>query len=196
MKNKIVFAIVLWALATLLLGYFEVFVNLPRQVFGISVFLIVVASTYFYFKNKPFQNFITNFSLKQIAIIHIFRIFAGSLFLFYKSNLPETFATKAGYGDIIAGILALSVFLLGHRKINYYIFNLFGIIDLISALSIGTYFNLTNDPQMAFIFTLPLLLIPVFIVPLLLVSHIASLQKLNSLNKVSLFETINETNDN
>ncbi|CCG53602.1 Probable transmembrane protein of unknown function [Flavobacterium indicum GPTSA100-9 = DSM 17447] len=181
MKRKITLGLSIWLLITLLLGGFEVFSILPRQFFGISVFVTVTTVTLLYFKNKNSKEFVDSISLKQIALVHIFRIIAGLLFLYYSDNLPEAFVSKASYGDIISGLLAILA-LLFNRKFLHYIFHLFGLIDLITALSIGTYFNIIGNSKMATIFYLPLILIPLFIVPILLVTHISSLKKLNQKN--------------
>lgn len=191
MKNKIIILIIIWASIAILAGYFNIFNVLPKQFFGVYIFATIFSLMFSFFRNKEFQAYINTFSLKANAFVHIFRIAAGFLFLHYSNLLPEMFVNKAAYGDIIAGILAISVFAFGQKKITYYIFNFFGIIDLVSAMSIGLYLNSIGNELIGNIFHLPLVLIPGFFVPILLFSHIISIRKLFKMKEITLTQKIN-----
>ncbi len=100
--------------------------------------------------------------------------------------LPGLFAWPAGAGDIAIGITAPWVALALVRRSTFaaspqfVAWNLFGILDLIVAVSTGTLSsgfiaglagNITTAPMAQ----LPLVLIPAFFVPLFIMFHIAAL---------------------
>jgi hypothetical protein len=177
-EKKIVFLFTIWGLVTFIIGYTKLYANLPRQVFGISVFLLLATLIVFYFKNQSFRHLADSIPLKYIALFHSWRIFAGLAFLAFQNRLPATFVNEAAWGDIISGFVDIIVFILAQNKIGYYVFNIIGLVDLILALGLGMTFALTGNPKMADIVALPLILIPLFGVPITAFTHIVSLTRL------------------
>src|SRR5689334_7542140 len=116
---------------------------------------------------------------------HSFRV-AGVVFLFYLAlgHLPALFALPAGLGDIAAGIAAVLVARklaqgTGRRAAIW--FNVYGLIDLATGLTIGTLigFGLPDStPSIAPINELPLALIPAATVPLFFALHITAVSAL------------------
>ena len=121
----------------------------------------------------------------RLEFPHTLRV-AGVAFLITVSlgHLPALFALPAGLGDIATGIAAPLVILRlargqGRRAAVW--LNLFGLTDLIVALTLGalTGFQLVNvTPSGTPISGLPLVLIPTVEVPLLLALHITALPAL------------------
>lgn len=113
---------------------------------------------------------------------HLFRV-TGIAFLLAMAlgGLPALFAVPAGLGDIATGIAALRVGRelergTGRRAAVW--FNVFGMTDLVVALTVGALvgFQLVHTmPSGAAITALPLALIPSAEVPLLLALHANSL---------------------
>jgi len=76
---------------------------------------------------------------RAIATFHSFRFF-GLVFLlpgFVGSNLPQSFAVPAAYGDLTTALLAILVLLTARVRFLFWplvlVFNLFGLADLITA---------------------------------------------------------------
>ena len=103
--------------------------------------------------------------------------------------MPGLFAWPAGVGDIAVGLLAPLVALAFARDPvanagTVQMWNLFGIADLIVAVTTG--FLTSRSPLQLFAFdnpnelptVFPLVLVPVYLVPLSIVLHLASLTKL------------------
>ena len=121
-------------------------------------------------------------ALNRLMLPHSFRI-AGIVFVaaMLLGKLPALFALPAGLGDIAVGIATPWV----TRKLSdgsaaraAVWFNLFGMADLISALTLGalTGFRLVSvNPPATFNSKLPLVLVPTVGVPLLFAVHITSL---------------------
>jgi hypothetical protein len=111
------------------------------------------------------------------------------LILYATGKLPGLFARPAGVGDILVGVLAPVVGLSYARHPHQNgdlvsAWNLFGIGDL--AVAVGTGFlsapsllqPFLVEPPNELITQFPLVLIPVFLVPLSILLHVASLAKL------------------
>ena len=190
-EQKVVLALTSWGLLSFFLGHFEAFNKTPRPVFGLFVMLILTTLVVLYFKNKSFQRLSNAIPLKSIALFHSWRIFAGWIFLSFDDRLPETFISNAAYGDIIAGFLGLGVLILGQTKLNYYIFNVLGLIDFFLAVGTGLYLTITHDPKMESITHLPLIMIPLFGVPISGYTHFISLYRLGKIKtqKITDFVT-------
>jgi hypothetical protein len=109
-------------------------------------------------------------ALRPLLILHSFR-FVGLAFLVpgvVSPDLPSAFAQSAGYGDIIAAILALLALtsLSGRAGIVIaWIFSLWGTADLFNAFYQANHAGLTAGQLGSTYF------IPTFIVPLLLITH-------------------------
>jgi hypothetical protein len=116
---------------------------------------------------------------------------AGAIFLLLLGLglLPGVFALPAGFGDVTVGLVALLVAAIASRDSKFapaWIlgWNLFGIADLVVAVGTGflsapTRFQLLSPaaPNVLVGF-FPLVLIPVYAVPLSVILHLASLTKL------------------
>jgi hypothetical protein len=109
--------------------------------------------------------------------------------LYAGRHLPGIFALPAGLGDSLVGVLAPFVALSLARSPEdtarrVRLWNLLGIADLVIAVTLG--FLTSPSPLQMFAFDrpsgliamFPLSLIPVFAVPLSILLHLASLQKL------------------
>jgi len=107
------------------------------------------------------------------------------IILYANGRLPAPFAPSAGWGDIITGVAALPVAWATYRAIPGWralalIWNLFGTLDLVAAIGFGVtsaegspirvFFT---EPGTAIMGTLPWILIPAFLVPSVMLTHIA-----------------------
>lgn len=92
--------------------------------------------------------------------------------------MPERFVINAGYGDLVVGFLA-PIILLGKPSLRKYIaFRLFGQLDFILAVVTGLIFIVLQVPLMENIATFPIVLIPLFGVPLTGASSIMAIDVL------------------
>ncbi len=129
--------------------------------------------------------------LPALISVHAIRII-GFLFLLLLAagRISSPFASSAGWGDIIAGATAVPVaWALSTRGAGVRwlvpLWNSFGLLDLLAALTLGLtsapgsplqlFFDPPGSAAMA---TLPWALIPVFLVPQLIVSHLAIYRRL------------------
>lgn len=112
------------------------------------------------------------------------------LILYAQDKLPGLFALPAGIGDMIVGLSAPLVGL-AYAKAPLEtaglvrIWNVLGILDLTIAVSTGVLtapsrlFTVEFQPNSDLMTVLPLVLVPVYLVPLSILLHLASLTKLH-----------------
>jgi hypothetical protein len=112
------------------------------------------------------------------------------LVLYAAGRLPGVFAQPAGIGDVVTGLLAPVVGIAYARRPQAMAgwlraWNLFGICDLIVAVTTGFLTSPSPMQMLAsanpnkLIGAFPLVMIPVFLVPLAVLLHLASLKKLS-----------------
>lgn len=120
---------------------------------------------------------------RVLVLMHTIRapIGAAFLFLYAHDRLPAAFAIRGGIGDIVAGLAALFVLSSARRR---KVWNVFGLVDL--AMVVATAQKLAfvdHDPLMRSAFAqFPFPLLPLFVVPLMILSHLALFARLRAAN--------------
>ena len=89
-----------------------------------------------------------------------------------------TFVILAGWGDMLAGVLAILIFLVPRGRLTIAGFHIVGFIDFVVAVGTGILLNAIAPESMANILLLPIALIPLIGVPLSGATHIAALHML------------------
>jgi hypothetical protein len=128
-------------------------------------------------KIGPIRVWVLNVDLRCLVLFHLTRLFAGAYFLVLcqRAQLPCAFATSAGWGDIIIAVLTLAVvaaMCTEFAKTLLLIWNTIGLIDIIFVVFSALRFGLTDWQSMQALRELPLSLLPTFLVPLIIVSHV------------------------
>ena len=147
----------------------------PRAIFGINVLMNLISSFVIakLFVWPWLRTMSPNDALIRLVSPHMFLRFIGLSFLVsgvVSPNLPAAFAIPAGYGDLIAGILAIiATVALARRAVwaiaSVWLFNLWGAADLIFAFVQGARVQLDPGDLGATYF------IVTAVVPSLLVTH-------------------------
>jgi len=188
----VVTALSVWLLLVLSLGAAGAFVGAPHTpplALGIGVTAPLIVFFLWLRLSPSFREFVLSLDLRLIVGMQAWRWAGmGFLSLYAHKVLPAVFALPAGIGDMAVGVTAPWMILALLRQPGFAArgsfirWNVFGILDLLIAISIGTVsaFLATGAPgeistiPMA---TLPLLLIPTFLVPLFLMLHAAALMQ-------------------
>lgn len=128
--------------------------------------------------------------LDWLIRIQFLRVMGGIFLVLYLDGfLPGVFALPAGLGDVATGLLALPVaYLVGQNspwaRSSALAWSIFGILDLVIAVSLGFLSSPGPFQKLAFenpnglVGQYPLVMIPVFAVPLFLILHFLTLRKL------------------
>jgi len=119
-----------------------------------------------------------NIDLRWLVVLHLTRLFAGAYFLVLcqRRQLPCAFATPAGWGDIVIGVLAVawvsSMRPTQFAKAFLLAWNTLGLIDIVFVVASALRFGLKDWQSMHALRELPLSLLPTFLVPLIIASHV------------------------
>lgn len=167
--------LLLWALVVAGLGISEVYLHLPLPVFGISVALLTAGLVLGYLGSPRWRRTARRLGLRRLTAVHVWRIAAAFAFFAYGAQglLPERFVFNAGWGDLLAGVLALGVVLFWARSRSaYWVFHIIGLADFFLAVGTGLLFSILSVPTMETIAVFPMAFIPLFGVVLSAVTHV------------------------
>lgn len=177
------------ALAPSWLGFYQGAPSrIPTLPYGLLIPIVVGVAL---FRRWPvFRRIIEAAPQSWIVGIQAFRV-EGLIFLilYAGGRLPGAFAWPAGVGDVLVGLLAPIVaiaYARGGRTSAGWLkaWNVLGIADLVVAVTTGFLTSpspvqlLALDRPNQLISAFPLVMIPVFLVPLAMLLHLASLHKL------------------
>ena len=123
--------------------------------------------------------------LQALVGIHAVR-FIGIVFLILgaRGELSPLFAERAGWGDVTTAAIAIVLVLIGLGKVPrgvLFAWNVFGMLDLLVAVGTATFLVARGDiPGVQPLLSLPLILVPIFAVPLLFATHVALFRRLRA----------------
>jgi hypothetical protein len=181
-----------WLFAALLTAWFGVYrLNVsPVPAIPFAILIPIVAGVALFRWSASFRRVVHTLPQPWIVSLELFRA-EGVIFLilYAGGHLPGVFAWPAGIGDMLTGLLAPIVAIRYARNSPHAAgwlraWNLFGILDLIVAVTTAFLSSPSQFQMFALaapnllISAFPLVMIPVFLVPLAILLHLASLQKL------------------
>ncbi len=113
--------------------------------------------------------------LRWLVLLHLTR-FVGFYFFLLSSRgeMPFAFAAPAGWGDIIVAALAVLLLALSDAR-NWsmlIIWNTIGLTDILFVVMTALRLGLEDWRSMHALREFPLSLLPTFLVPLIIVSHV------------------------
>jgi hypothetical protein len=167
--------LVLWFLAAVAAAATGLLAAIPGALRAAPIALGIVLPVVAYFTVPTLRAAVGALGLRTLTAVHIWRIGAAAAFLTFGAEgaLPDAFVQNAGYGDLVAGLLALwAVFKPSVRR--YWIAHLFGFADFVAAVGTGMVFTFMAPDSMALITLLPLAIIPYFGVGVSGAAHIVA----------------------
>ena len=145
----------------------------PLMIVGLAAAILVAARLL-----PAFREWLFRIDERWFLGLHLTR-FVGAYFLYLygRGELPYAFAVPGGWGDIIVASLAATLLLAGsprdaRRRSAYVIWNALGFVDIVFVLVTAARLIVTDPESMAALLRLPLSLLPTFLVPLIVASHI------------------------
>jgi hypothetical protein len=175
-----------FALTASALHLFENNANRVGVAVGLAALIPVLVFSLWFAGSEKFRQFALSLSPQVLTLVQSWRIF-GFTFVLLEARgvLPAIFAWPAGYGDMIIGLTAtFAAWKLVNpiRRNSFIRWQLLGIADLITAVSLGTTANLISphSTSMGAMTVLPLSLIPTFFVPLFLIFHVICIAQARS----------------
>lgn len=165
----------LWLIAAVGAGHFGLLGRVrPPLIVPVLVLLLVVAS----FTVPSFRSWLCSISLNSLVAIHLTR-FVGFYFLYLYGlgRLPYEFAVYGGWGDIAVAALALILLILSAEGViksykYYFAWNIIGLIDILFVVLTAARLVAADPGSMSELTHLPLSLLPTFLVPIIIFTHL------------------------
>jgi hypothetical protein len=126
-------------------------------------------------KVPTLQRWVMTVELRWLVLLHLTRFVGFYFFLLCsRGELPFAFAAPAGWGDIIVAALAVLLLALSNAR-NWtmlIIWNTIGLTDILFVVMTALRLGLEDWRSMHALREFPLSLLPTFLVPLIIVSHV------------------------
>ena len=190
--SSVALGLAAWFVLVLSLGAREVFVtpgDSPPLALLIAVTAPVILFLAGFWVSQSLREFVLAADLRFMTAIQAWRIGGFSFLALYAYDiLPGYFAWPAGLGDIAIGVTApwIMASLMRERSFiatkSFMAWNIFGILDLVSAVGSGAFGPLIVRGDVlggatAPMSHLPLVLVPAFFVPLFIILHLTALSQ-------------------
>jgi hypothetical protein len=167
----------LWFFAAILAGRSLALQRLPPFAVPGIVLTLTAFLLLLYFLVAPLRAWADEINLRRIVLLHVTR-FVGIAFLvlYQRGELPYAFAVPGGIGDIVVATFALPIALAplepGLLRRAVRIWNMVGLVDIALVIATAARLNLADPGQMRALTELPLSLLPTFLVPLIVATHV------------------------
>jgi len=190
-ESMVLGAVGIWFVAAFVGGIMNVFYQPGVPPVTVALFLLVPITgfTLAYVFSNQVRHVIDQIPLWLITIAHVWR-FVGLGFVIgaVMHVLPKQFGYPEGWGDVAAALfclpLAFAIRKGGHSpglRRAFIAWNIFGLIDLLSAISLGILYSpssfgvLRTDISTGLMTQFPVSLIPTFFLPLFILFHMLAL---------------------
>jgi hypothetical protein len=179
MPGSLLVRLILWAWfgSAVAFGYFQLLQRLAPPALPLIVFGLTGCVLYAYFRLAALRAWVDSLDSRRLVLLHLTR-FVGIYFLILhrRGELPAAFALPAGIGDIIVATMALPVVFApvaeSTRQRAIVIWNVAGFADIMLVVATAARLNLADPAQMHAFTHLPLSLLPTFLVPLIIATHV------------------------
>ncbi len=177
-QNSVSATILIWYVLAIFAGGSGLTSRMAPPLPQIVLFGLVVLLLLLYWFFHSFRKWILSVNIKLLVVVHLTR-FIGFYFLYLYSQglLPYDFAVLGGWGDIIVASCALLVILLAPLAgksgwLIYFVWNLIGLVDILFVVATAARLATVDPQSMGELLKLPLSLLPTFLVPIIIFTHI------------------------
>lgn len=187
-RSRLLLLVTCWAAVALLLAASNSLARAPRPLIPAMIFGLTGAAVFAHRRSAALRAYLAAFDPRLAIAFHLVRIPFGLAFLreAAQGSLPTTFAQVAGPGDVVAGGLALVAFAAAGdlraptRRAVVLGWNALGLLDMIVVVATAQRLVVfAQDARMqATLGRFPYALLPTFVVPLILVTHLAVFARL------------------
>jgi hypothetical protein len=167
---------------------------------ALAIGIPILVGALFIRGSKQVREIIGAVAQSQLVAFQFYRVLGVTFLVLYAAGqLPGIFALPAGCGDVMVGLTALLVGTRAARNKDdqlVTLWNSLGISDLVIAVATGflsapSRFQIFSlDAPNVLIGSFPLVMIPIFAVPLSIVLHLASLSKISAAHRSVLKQAV------
>lgn len=166
-----------WLLVATALGAAGVVRALPPAAVPLILLALTVLVLAAAWGLAEFRAWLAALDVRWLVALHLTR-FVGAYFLYLygQGQLPYAFAVPGGIGDIAVATLAAVLLVAGpprdaRHRLAYGAWNVLGLADILFVVTTGGRLVTTAPESMVALTRLPLSLLPTFLVPLIIASH-------------------------
>jgi hypothetical protein len=192
-----------WLFLALFLGWQGIFrsaLDQPVPLIALAIGLPILVGALLLRGSNQVREIIAAVPQSQLVAFQFYRVLGVTFLVLYAAgHLPGIFALPAGCGDVMVGLTALWVGARAARTESdqlVILWNWLGISDLVIAVATG-FLSAPNrfqvfslDAPDFLIGSFPLVMIPIFAVPLSIVLHLASLGKIRAAHRTPLKQAV------
>jgi len=173
-----------WLLSALSIGGSGAIGTIPAPAIQGIILVLSVGSFAGYFFVAKIRNDVNAIFPRGILAFHLVR-FVGIYFLalYSQGKLPRSWAVPAGCGDIVIASFALMLLMvpeLGEDRRWIAVWNTLGLADILSVVGTAAWLNINFPGQLSELTHLPLVLLPLFVVPIVISTHVITFYLLAS----------------
>ena len=173
----VVVVLAAWLLTAIAIAASGVLEDPPTPLTPVLIWGPVITFVAVFIRSQTFRMWTLQVNLRWLILYHIVRAGIGTGFLLMSGDeLPTEFAVPAGYGDIAVGAAALIVALYAPattalRRRVVFTWNLVGSLDMLMVFVTAQRLILFGDDPDAMVqlTKFPLLVVPMFVVPIVVV---------------------------
>jgi hypothetical protein len=170
-------ALWLWFAADIAGGYYLVMQRLAPIALPVLIIGLSAIALYVYFRVPGLRDWLDNLDPLTLVQLHLTRFIGGYfIVLFYRGDLPYAFAVPAGIGELFVALLAVGLVTipLDPARQRQYLtrWNLIGLIEMMVLTVSAARIYAAHPPQLRALTHLPLSLLPLFLFPLLIATHV------------------------
>jgi hypothetical protein len=155
---------------------------LPQVMIGAMTLALILSGSF----HPGLRAWLTQVNLRGFVAFHLTRyVGIAFLILYERGQLAREFALTAGWGDIVAatGALAIVVFLRDpmSKPSLFAVWNALGLADILLVVITATRIALHSPEDIRALLIFPMSLVPTFVVPLIMASHVLMIWRLRRL---------------
>ena len=177
-SSRVVLGTLTWLLFALIAGAAGLVAALPPP-FPLLVLLgLVVGVLGLLRASRRFRAWALMVDIRALVLIHATRL-VGAYFLMLhaRGELPWAFAVPGGWGDITVAAAALAVVAWAPRRGSagwsaFFLWNATGFVDIALVVATATRLGMADPNSMEALARLPLSLLPTFLVPIIVATHV------------------------
>ena len=181
---RVLIGLALWLAAALVVGSSGLLAAVGPPFPQVVLLAITTAVLVLVTRARELRRFAQTVDLRILVVVHLSR-FVGLYFLVLnrRDELPYAFAVPAGWGDVAVATVALALLAtvqpVGPSGRGAYLgWNLVGTADILFVVATAARLAVADPTSMRALTRLPLALLPTFLVPLIIATHVVMLARL------------------
>lgn len=174
-QRIVTLALVVWLGLACMIGLTGLLERASAPAIAVIVWTLTILVLAAAWKVGPVRRWALNVAPRWLVLFHLTR-FVGFYFLVLerRGEMPAAFAIPAGWGDITVAVLAVLLLISSGARNRplLLVWNCLGLIDILLVVFLALRIGLQGWPSMHALREWPLSLLPTFVVPLIIASHV------------------------